>query len=239
MSSPAPSNEGDAPKNNQEQITFRFCSECSNMLYPKEDEDAHKLQFTCRTCQYTEEATSSCVFRNVMNNAVGETAGVTQDVGSDPTVRSDVSSYQPLPSTSTSTSTSTTTAPPLDDTNLAICLRCGVTLLHCQSCKEPATVPEYNQFIAEYPGFGVRRSINLMEFSNVWGYLDAEEQAKYTDKFLSCGQPNVPKSSSAGEADDLASLLMGQSFGASGGPSDADPPEACEDPDDNDTYIFD
>ncbi|KAG5934921.1 hypothetical protein E4U53_000578 [Claviceps sorghi] len=69
-----------------EQITFRFCSECSNMLYPKEDEDAHKLQFTCRTCQYTEEAQSTCVFRNVLNNSAGETAGVTQDVGSDPTV---------------------------------------------------------------------------------------------------------------------------------------------------------
>ncbi|OTB01408.1 hypothetical protein M426DRAFT_323542 [Hypoxylon sp. CI-4A] len=86
MSSPAPSNDGDAPQKNQEQITFRFCSECSNMLYPKEDEDAHKLQFTCRTCQYTEEATSSCVFRNIINNAAGETAGVTQDVGSDPTL---------------------------------------------------------------------------------------------------------------------------------------------------------
>ncbi|TPX19046.1 uncharacterized protein E0L32_011290 [Thyridium curvatum] len=73
-------------KKNLEQITFRFCSECSNMLYPKEDEDSHKLQFTCRTCQYTEEATSTCVFRNVLNNAAGETAGVTQDVGSDPTV---------------------------------------------------------------------------------------------------------------------------------------------------------
>ncbi|UKZ77046.1 hypothetical protein TrVFT333_004763 [Trichoderma virens FT-333] len=69
-----------------EQITFRFCSECSNMLYPKEDEDAHKLQFTCRTCQYTEDAQSTCVFRNVLNNSSGETAGVTQDVGSDPTV---------------------------------------------------------------------------------------------------------------------------------------------------------
>ncbi|GAB0134708.1 hypothetical protein EsDP_00003066 [Epichloe bromicola] len=68
-----------------EQITFRFCSECSNMLYPKEDEDAHKLQFTCRTCQYTEEAQSTCVFRNVLSNSAGETAGVTQDVGSDPT----------------------------------------------------------------------------------------------------------------------------------------------------------
>jgi DNA-directed RNA polymerase II subunit RPB9 len=69
-----------------EQITFRFCSECSNMLYPKEDPDAHQLQFTCRTCQYTELAQSSCVFRNVLENSSGETAGVTQDVGSDPTV---------------------------------------------------------------------------------------------------------------------------------------------------------
>ncbi|KAH9887442.1 hypothetical protein F4778DRAFT_756707 [Xylariomycetidae sp. FL2044] len=86
MSSPQEQPEGDAPKNNLEQITFRFCSECSNMLYPKGDEDSHKLQFTCRTCQYTEEASSTCVFRNVMNNAVGETAGVTQDVGSDPTL---------------------------------------------------------------------------------------------------------------------------------------------------------
>jgi DNA-directed RNA polymerase II subunit RPB9 len=56
------------------------------MLYPKEDPDTHRLQFACRTCQYSEEAASSCVFRNVLNNAVGETAGVTQDVGSDPTV---------------------------------------------------------------------------------------------------------------------------------------------------------
>ncbi|KAI6712097.1 hypothetical protein JHW43_005365 [Diplocarpon mali] len=85
MASPA-SSAGSEPKKNMEQITFRFCSECSNMLYPKEDPDTHRLQFACRTCQYSEEATSSCVFRNILNNAVGETAGVTQDVGSDPTV---------------------------------------------------------------------------------------------------------------------------------------------------------
>ncbi|XMA20010.1 hypothetical protein WAI453_012801 [Rhynchosporium graminicola] len=85
MASPA-SSAGSEPKKNMEQITFRFCSECSNMLYPKEDPDTHRLQFACRTCQYSEEATSSCVFRNILNNAVGETAGVTQDVGSDPTL---------------------------------------------------------------------------------------------------------------------------------------------------------
>ncbi|KAL2047077.1 hypothetical protein N7G274_001096 [Stereocaulon virgatum] len=90
MSSPAPSTTSAtdphaAPKT-QEQITFRFCRECSNMLYPKEDRMTNKLMFACRTCQFSEEAQSSCVFRNNMYNTVGETAGVTQDVGSDPTV---------------------------------------------------------------------------------------------------------------------------------------------------------
>lgn len=56
------------------------------MLYPKEDRNTNKLMFACRTCQFSEEAQSSCVFRNNMYNTVGETAGVTQDVGSDPTV---------------------------------------------------------------------------------------------------------------------------------------------------------
>ncbi|KAK7221291.1 hypothetical protein V2G26_009294 [Clonostachys chloroleuca] len=90
MSSPNSNASHDAQMANKpkklEQISFRFCSECSNMLYPKEDEDAHKLQFTCRTCQYTEDATTTCVFRNVLNETAGETAGVTQDVGSDPTL---------------------------------------------------------------------------------------------------------------------------------------------------------
>ncbi|OBT45850.1 hypothetical protein VE00_03880 [Pseudogymnoascus sp. WSF 3629] len=93
MSSPSPS-QGEEPRKNMEQITFRFCSEwhafISNMLYPKEDNDTRQLQFACRTCQYSEPAISSCVFRNVLNNAVGETAGVTQDVGSDPTVRAPI-----------------------------------------------------------------------------------------------------------------------------------------------------
>ena len=58
------------------------------MLYPKEDRNSNKLMFACRTCQYSEDAVSSCVFRNNLYNTVGETAGVTQEVGSDPTVSS-------------------------------------------------------------------------------------------------------------------------------------------------------
>ena len=60
------------------------------MLYPKEDRLNNTLMFACRTCQFSEPAASSCVYRNNLYNAVGETAGVTQDVGSDPTVGADL-----------------------------------------------------------------------------------------------------------------------------------------------------
>ena len=56
------------------------------MLAPKEDRINNKLMYCCRMCQYSEEADSACIFRNNIYNVIGETAGVTQDVGSDPTV---------------------------------------------------------------------------------------------------------------------------------------------------------
>jgi len=57
------------------------------MLYPKEDRENNVLMYACRTCQFSEQAPTACVYRNQLSNTVGETAGVTQDVGSDPTVR--------------------------------------------------------------------------------------------------------------------------------------------------------
>ena len=42
--------------------------------------------YACRTCQYSQPAASACIFRHDLSNTVGETAGVTQDVGADPTV---------------------------------------------------------------------------------------------------------------------------------------------------------
>ncbi|CAK7271358.1 hypothetical protein SEPCBS119000_004564 [Sporothrix epigloea] len=121
------SHEDDGPsQTNLEQITFRFCAECSNMLYPKEDEVSHKLQFTCRTCQYTEEAVSTCVFRNVLNNAAGETAGVTQDVGSDPTVG--VSRAAPASVSAPDPNT-------LLFSKAVLCLCCG-SVIACHSCGE-------------------------------------------------------------------------------------------------------
>ena len=58
----------------------------SNMLYPKENKVEMALMYQCRTCSYTEPATSYCVYRNQLASSAGETAGVTTDVGSDPTL---------------------------------------------------------------------------------------------------------------------------------------------------------
>ncbi|KAL8775288.1 MAG: hypothetical protein Q9209_000295 [Squamulea sp. 1 TL-2023] len=77
---------GQPAKPGNEQVKFRFCGDCSNMLAPKEDRINNKLMYCCRMCQYSEEADSACIFRNNIYNVIGETAGVTQDVGSDPTV---------------------------------------------------------------------------------------------------------------------------------------------------------
>ncbi|KAJ5621348.1 hypothetical protein N7528_006131 [Penicillium herquei] len=81
--SPSPSAGGDTKQ--ADQIHFRFCRD-SNLLYPKEDRATNQLMFTCRTCHVGEPASSYCVYQNKLNSQVGDTAGVTQDVGSDPTV---------------------------------------------------------------------------------------------------------------------------------------------------------
>ncbi|KAH0614682.1 uncharacterized protein H6S33_000318 [Morchella sextelata] len=73
-------------KARHEKVAFRFCRECSNMLYPHEDRLNNTLLYRCRTCQATEAASNYCVFRNVLGGSAGETAGVTTDVGSDPTL---------------------------------------------------------------------------------------------------------------------------------------------------------
>ncbi|KAL4958595.1 hypothetical protein BDW69DRAFT_153918 [Aspergillus filifer] len=83
-SSPSPSAAGDNKQSDQ--IHFKFCRECSNLLYPKEDRINNRLMFTCRTCHVGEPATSYCIYQNKLSSQVGDTAGVTQDVGNDPTL---------------------------------------------------------------------------------------------------------------------------------------------------------
>ncbi|KAK1919235.1 hypothetical protein P3342_008959 [Pyrenophora teres f. teres] len=84
MSSPLP--QAPRAKGGKEPILFRFCSECSNLLFPREDKSENKLLFACRTCSFTEEAPSSCVMRHEIASTVGATAGVTAEVAQDPTL---------------------------------------------------------------------------------------------------------------------------------------------------------
>lgn len=56
------------------------------MLYPKEDSTSNTLMFACRTCQFSEPATASCIWRNSLKEDIKETAGNIDDVAQDPTV---------------------------------------------------------------------------------------------------------------------------------------------------------
>ena len=45
---------------------MRFCKECNNLLYPRENRDRRKLEYACKApCTYVDRnVTGSCVFMN-------------------------------------------------------------------------------------------------------------------------------------------------------------------------------
>ncbi|KAF0932793.1 hypothetical protein E2562_012129 [Oryza meyeriana var. granulata] len=65
---------------------MRFCRECNNILYPKEEKDRRLLLFACRNCEHQEVSESKCVYRNEVAHVAGERTQVLQDVASDPTL---------------------------------------------------------------------------------------------------------------------------------------------------------
>lgn len=170
MSSPAESSGGDqqTQKHGQMPVDILFCPECSNMLYPKEDKAARKLMYQCRTCQHTQEATSNCVYRNILKSQAGDTAGVTQDVALDPTVRA-----APSESESESAATSTGLPPPAV---LAMCGCCGHVIM-CSVCDaRPAYFPQVsseNEKSPLSPGFPQLDQIGpMLPTSDVEGAWD-------------------------------------------------------------------
>ncbi|KAM0787106.1 hypothetical protein ACM66B_006361 [Microbotryomycetes sp. NB124-2] len=66
--------------------SIRFCDECANLLYPKEDKVNHVLLYACRNCNFVAETNNPCVFRHDLIVTTKETAGVTQDLETDPTL---------------------------------------------------------------------------------------------------------------------------------------------------------
>lgn len=80
------------------------------MLYPRENKETRELIFQCRNCQWPTAVDPTCIYRNELAMNVGETVGVTTDVGKDPTVG--------------------------DFDIPSICTLCGQEIL-CSTCGEP------------------------------------------------------------------------------------------------------
>ncbi|KAF8529139.1 hypothetical protein BU17DRAFT_37149, partial [Hysterangium stoloniferum] len=66
--------------------SLHFCSECNNLLYPRADPARRILVYACRICQYDEIGQNMCVYRNDLVTVTKEQAGVTHDLGVDPTL---------------------------------------------------------------------------------------------------------------------------------------------------------
>merc|ERR1712045_1107677 len=71
-------------------VGIRFCQECNNMLYPKEDKANRVLLYACRNCDFRQLADSSCIYVNRITHEINEMANICTDVIQDPTMpRSD------------------------------------------------------------------------------------------------------------------------------------------------------
>ncbi|KAH0456833.1 hypothetical protein IEQ34_014740 [Dendrobium chrysotoxum] len=64
---------------------MKFCPECNNLLYPREDKKQKIELSACRTCSYTEVAESNRVYRNEITQTT-ERPLILRDAYADPTL---------------------------------------------------------------------------------------------------------------------------------------------------------
>ena len=60
----------DTVKRDRHNVNILFCSECNNMLYPKEQKRTKTLKYACRNCDYQQDAESPCVYVNNLEQEV-------------------------------------------------------------------------------------------------------------------------------------------------------------------------
>ncbi|CAI6008036.1 unnamed protein product [Closterium sp. NIES-65] len=65
---------------------MKFCRECNNILYPREDRENRVLLYACRNCDHQEAAENNCVYRNEVHHTADERTQILQDVTADPTL---------------------------------------------------------------------------------------------------------------------------------------------------------
>ena len=76
-------------------VGIRFCPECNNMLYPKEDKENKQLMYACRNCDYKQFAENNCVYLNKIMYEVNQLTNINTDIIADPTLPR--SNNQPCP----------------------------------------------------------------------------------------------------------------------------------------------
>ncbi|GKV31367.1 hypothetical protein SLEP1_g40063 [Rubroshorea leprosula] len=66
--------------------TMKYCCDCNNILYPKEDKEQRILLYACQNCDHQEIADSNCVYKIEVHHSFGEHTQELQDVAADPTL---------------------------------------------------------------------------------------------------------------------------------------------------------
>jgi len=74
------------PRGGPKFVGIKFCQECNNMLYPREDKETRVLLYACRNCDYKQIADNNCVYVNKITHEVDELARIVPDVIHDPTL---------------------------------------------------------------------------------------------------------------------------------------------------------
>lgn len=65
--------------------TIKFCPDCQNLLYPKEDKQNSILLLICRRCEHQEESNSPCIsYRTYAEKDLNKKTHVFQDLSFDP-----------------------------------------------------------------------------------------------------------------------------------------------------------
>ncbi|KAI8870466.1 Zgc:103515 [Ramicandelaber brevisporus] len=67
-------------------VSIRFCRDCNNVLYPKENRQERRLYYACKVCDYQEKAQEQLVHRQQVAHVANETTAIVADLASDPTL---------------------------------------------------------------------------------------------------------------------------------------------------------
>ncbi|CAD5224390.1 unnamed protein product [Bursaphelenchus okinawaensis] len=65
---------------------IKFCPECNNMLYPRENLHEKVLMYACRNCDHAEYADNQCIYVNRIHHQVDELTQIVSDLREDPTL---------------------------------------------------------------------------------------------------------------------------------------------------------